>query len=163
MNKRNFFILGLSAMLFAASCKKQDVVPAENTKDVVQSEWKTMGNWTSSKEDGYTAYNNSIDDKAITAEVVENGMILVFIRDGNKVESMPYQQTGKNEAYWHYQVSENNIQLNADVSGARSLDKLQSFIYFIISPDKLKALEAQGHSQDELMTFTYDKASTLLK
>ena len=161
MNTRKFFILGLSAALLTASCRKQDLVQ-ENTPAVAPASWTSVSNWSSSTEENQKAYSSSISDKGITADVVENGLVLVYMKSGNAIESMPFHQSANN-TYWYYQVSENSLQLNADVPSAGKLGEGQSFSYFIVTAERLKALEDKGLSQDELMSLTYEKAAALLQ
>jgi len=165
MNKRNLFALGLGLVLFATACKKQDLEAAQPAPETVTApaEWKTAGNWSTSQEERYTAQSTSMQDDAITSAVVENGLVLVYMKDGNSVESLPYRQKGATEAFWYYQISEKTIQLNADVYSANQATGEKAFNYFVISPEKLKSLEEQGHTQASLMALSYEAASTLLK
>ncbi len=163
MNKHKFFVLGISLSLLAVSCRKQDVVSDKASPEVMLSEWKAMNNWSALKEDKYTSYNNSITDNALTVDVIENGLVLVYMKAGTHIESLPFQQKGKTDAYWYYQVSENTIQLNAYVYSAAAISNQQAFRYFIINADKLKSLEENGHSQSELMSLNYENAAALLK
>jgi hypothetical protein len=161
MNKHRFLIVAMGVTLFAASCKKNDLVKEEAT--TVQTEWKTASSWKSSKEEGYVAHNSTIEDKNITADVVENGLVLVYLKNGNNINSLPYQQKGAANAYWYYQVSENTIELNADMTEGAQPDSRQAFSYFIVSADKVKLLEKKGLSIAEMMSLSYEQAKNILK
>jgi hypothetical protein len=166
MNKHKFLILGMSLALFATSCKKQDTQAEKTTatEAVQTSEWRAAGEWTSSKDEQYTSYSTNIQDKSITADVVENGLVLVYAKYGNEVFSLPHQSKGAVNAFWHYQVSENTISIDVDVySENASIDNKQNFGYFILSADKIKSLEENGHTISELMTLNYENAKNLLK
>jgi hypothetical protein len=166
MNKHKFLILGMTLALFAASCKKQDTEGNKETatEAVQAAEWRSAAEWSSSKEEKYTSYSTSMQDKSITADVVENGMVLVYAKYGNEVFSLPHQSKGAVDAFWHYQVSENTIAIDADVySENATMDNKQTFSYFILSADKIKSLEEQGHTISELMTLNYENAKSLLK
>ena len=167
MNKHKFLIMGMTLALFAASCKKNDLqgdnTPAAEAA-VQTTEWKSAADWSSSKEEKYTSYSTSIQDKSITSDVVENGLVLVYAKYGNDVFSLPHQSKGAVNAFWHYQVSENTIAIDVDVySENATIDNKQTFSYFIISADKIKSLETNGHTVSELMTLTYENAKNLLK
>jgi hypothetical protein len=167
MNKHKFLILGLAVALVATSCKKQDTqvkseTPTETT--VQASEWRPAAEWSSSKEEQYTSYSTSLQDKSITADVVENGLVLVYAKYGNEIFSLPHQSKGAVDAFWHYQVSENLISIDADVyTENATMDNKQNFSYFILSADKIKSLEENGHTISELMTLNYENAKNLLK
>ena len=166
MNKHKFLIIGMAVTLFATSCRKNDTEankPA-TTETVQATEWRAAGDWSSSKEEGYNSFSTSIQDSKITSDVVDNGLVLVFAKYGNEVFSLPHQTKGALNTFWHYQVSENTIAIDADVySDNASMDSKQSFSYFILSQDKIKSLEEGGHTMSDLMTLTYEDAKNLLK
>ena len=156
----------MTVALFAASCKKQDMQAEKETatETVQTTEWKQAAEWKSSREEKYTSYSTSMQDKSITADIVENGLVLVFAKYGNEVFSLPHQSKGTVDAFWHYQVSENSIAIDVDVySENATIDNKQTFSYFILPADKIKSLEESGHTMSELMTLTYESAKNLLK
>src|SRR5690349_6397661 len=159
MNKHKFLIMGMTLALFAASCKKNDLQANKETASeaaVQSTEWKSAADWSSSKEEKYTSYSTTIQDKSITADIVENGMVLVYAKYGNDVFSLPHQSKGVVNTFWHYEVSENTIAIDVDVYSEKAkVDNKQTFSYFILSADKIKSLETNGHSVSELMTLTY--------
>lgn len=163
MNKRSLLILTLAASVFATSCKKQDSLTSENTATALAPEWKSAGKWTAATTDDATVYSSTITDKALTSPIVENGLVLVYMKTASGVQSLPYQETGTSGTYWYYQVSQNGIELNAETKGQVSVEDNKNFNYFIVSAEKLKTLEAQGHTQMELMSLTYENAAALLK
>jgi len=164
MNNHKFLILGLGLALFAASCKKQDLEAKQEDAVVTQTEWTNANNWTSSKEESYTSYSTIIQDKSITADVVENGLVLVYMRNGRTLSALPHQQKEGANAFWYYQVSENTITLSADVFTANMQpDNKQYFSYFIVSSEKIKALGEKGHTMSELMTLSFENAKSLLQ
>ena len=165
MNKQKFLTLGLAVVLFAASCKKQDVeIQEAPTPAAEATEWKTAASWTSSREANYTSFTTSLQDRSITADVIENGIVLVYAKYGNEVFSLPHQSKGSVNTSWHYQVVENTISIDVDVySENAEIDNKQHFNYFILTSDKIKSLEGNGHSISELMTLNYENAKNLLK
>ena len=166
MNKHKFLTIGLAVALFATSCRKNDLAVNEDqpTPAVQTAEWRSAGDWTSSKEDNYTSYSTNIQDPSITKDVVENGLVLLYAKYGNEVFSLPHQTKGVVNASWHYEISENTLAIDADVySENATMDNKQSFSYFILTSDKIKSLEESGHNMSELMTLTYENAKNLLK
>jgi hypothetical protein len=168
MNKHKFLILGMTLALFAASCRKNDVEGNKKTAAeaaaVQTTEWRSAADWSSSKEEKYTSYSTTLQDKSITSDVVENGIVLVYAKYGNEVFSLPHQVKGAVDAFWHYQVSENTISIDVDVySDNATIDNKQTFSYFILSADKIKSLESNGHTVSDLITLTYENAQNLLK
>ena len=89
------------------------------------------------------------------------GLVLVFMKKGENVVSLPFTEEGT-KTNWHYQVSDNVLQINGDASGTTELSSEQ-ISYFVISPEKIKTLEAEGTSKIDLMSFTYEKAAAVLK
>ena len=166
MNKQKFLLIGISVALFAASCKKQDLQGDRETvtPDIPSAEWKSAPDWNSSKDESYTSYSTSIADKSITPDVVENGIVLVYAKYGNEVFTLPHQSKGAVNAFWHYQVSENTIVIEVDVySENATIDNGQAFSYFILTADKIRTLEENGHTMSQLMTLNYEDAKSLLK
>lgn len=165
MNKRTLSILGLGLLLGFASCKKSEVevpAPSASEQSTVATAWKTVSSWQSSKEDKFTTFSGAIQDNSITADVVENGLVLLFMKNGSGATGLPFQAKGGQDIYWNYQVSENQILINADAYTGE-VSNQAAFRYFVISEQKLKDLESQGTSRIGLMTLTYENAATLLK
>ncbi len=161
MNKHKLFIAGLSVLLFAASCKKTDVSPTKEKQNVATaSDWKSAADWTSSKEEKYIVNSSKFQDNSISSAIIENGLVLVYMKNASLIEALPSQQK---DIYWYYQVSENTIEINADVYGTDELENKTNFKYFVLTEERLKSLEEKGHSRSELMGLTYEDAATLLK
>src|SRR3954470_7923520 len=137
MNKQKLSILGLAMMILVASCRKTDAdVPASAEQTVTVSGFKTVSNWQSNTENNVTSYSGRLQDSSITADVVENGLVLVYLKSANSVSSLPVELKGTNNISWNYQVSENLIQVNADVNKG-SLSQDVSFRYFVLNGAKL--------------------------
>ena len=152
--------------LFATSCKKQDtqVEKPAATEAAQAIEWRAAPEWSSSKEEKYTSHSASMQDNSITADIVENGLVLVYAKYGNEIFSLPHQSKGAVDAFWHYQVAENTISIDVDVySENATIDNKQNFSYFILSADKIKSLEEKGHTISESMTLNYENAKNLLR
>jgi hypothetical protein len=179
MKKHKLPVLGLGLMLMIASCKKTDVqqestlgnpavaattasaIPASSTTNA--SEWKTLSNWASSKQEKFTTYSSKIEDASITSAVTSSGLILAFAKNGSSIQAMPFQQKGTNDSYWYYQVSKGSITFSCDAySGTQSLNDA-GFTYFVLSAEQLKDLAANGHSKTQLMQLSYENLATLLK
>lgn len=170
MNKHKFLVFGLSAVLFATSCRKNDVqAPAETktteTAAVQASEWKTASKWSSESEGQYTVYSTAVTDANLTSAIAGKGLVLVYRKTGNDVAALPLEEKANGGSYfWYYQVSEGNVTLLADAYGSVAAPgAAQSFKYFIVSAEKLSELEGKGYSRAELMRLSYENAATILK
>jgi hypothetical protein len=169
MNKHKLPILGFSLLLLITACKKNDVQQEnmEATPTVSAavstpvSKWKTMNNWASSKGEKFTTYASSIGDSSITTAVVNNGLVLAFVKIENSVNALPFQQKGTNDAYWYYQVSTENVSFSVDsYKGTQALNAAE-FKYFAFSPEQLKDLETKGYSKIKLMQLSYEEVAAL--
>lgn len=162
MKKSTLAILGLGIILLIASCKKEDVQTNTSTNTVSASastsQWKSLG-WTNSTSANTTTYFSKISDSSITSNVVSGGLVLVFKKNGSAIQSLPVQD---NNTYWYYQVSNGSVRVNGD-NGSEENVKAQLFSYFVITPEKLSSLQAQGKSKIDLMQLSYDQAVALLK
>ena len=169
MNKHKLMVLGLSAVLFASSCKKNDlqnsVAQASPAKAVQSSEWKSISNWSTQSQENYKVYSSNVQDSAISSAVASQGLVLAYKKNGSTVSALPYEEkAGTGSYFWYYQVSQGGIAIMADAyGGATTPANSLGFKYFVISADKLSQLESAGHSKAELMKLSYDEASALLK
>lgn len=165
MKKNTFVILSLGVTLLIASCKKEDV-PANRSANQTSvsvsttSQWRALS-WSSSKDENITTYSSKISDSSINNNIASSGLVLVFKKDNAGVESLPFQEKSSN-AYWYYQVANGSVRINSDSKSEQNLSG-QSFSYFIITPEKLSALEAQGKTKVDLMQLSYEQAVALLK
>ena len=85
-------LAGLCLLLLLGACKKNDfndlatppVTTSPEAAPVVAkaSEWKTVAAWKVDKEEELSVYHTSIADPAITADVANEGMVLVYKSNG---------------------------------------------------------------------------------
>jgi hypothetical protein len=166
MNKHNL-ILGLAVVALLSACRKTDLQanasPEPEAVAVTKAvdSWKSVGNWSSQTSGNTTTYSSKIEDERLSSEVVNKGLVLVYMKKDNAVVSLPFSEDGK-KINWHYQVSDNVLQINGDAAGSGSLSAEQ-FTYFVLSPEKIKNLEGEGTSKIDIMSFTYEKAAAILK
>ncbi len=163
MKNYRLSLAAFTFILVVASCRKQDVkadMPAASENAKV-SKWAAPGNWSSSKGDNTTTYFSKISDSSVTADVVNEGFVLVFKKNGNDIQSLPLQESN-NQTYWYYQVSKGAIRINSDNNNGQTLNQ-QSFSYFVITPQQLSNLEASGKTKLELLQLSYEQAEALLK
>jgi len=82
MNKHKLMVLGMSAVLFASSCKKNDlqtsVAQASAAKAVQSSEWKSISNWSTQSQENYKVYSSNVQDSAISSAVASQGLVLAY-------------------------------------------------------------------------------------
>jgi len=168
MNKHKISILGFALIVLVSSCRKNDVrheetpaAPATEAAAAVKpASWQSY-NWKATSEDKFKVYNTTLSDSAITAAVVESGIVLVYKKDGSSINMLPFSEKGS-ELFWHYQVSEGTIGISCDAYGASKDAQPESeFTYFVFSPAQIAALEAKGTSKAALMSLSYESAASL--
>ena len=152
-------------MLLMVSCRKEDVrqTSAQNASQNISKglQWSSLSDWSNVKTESVTTYFSKFSDSAVTADVASAGLVLVFKKNENSIESLPFQEKD-GKTFWYYQVSKNAIRINSDDSNGENLDR-QSFSYIIITPQKLSALEANGKTRSDLLQLSYEQAVALLK
>ncbi len=166
-------------MVLAVGCRKNDfsseleqeatVTAAASPLPMSTSEadstgWNYSADWKVAAQEDFSVYYININEKAITEDVVENGLVLIYKKNEISLTALPVEE-GANEQtqYWYHQVTEGNIMISVDAYGATSApDASTSFKYFIVTPEKIEALEAQGYSAEKLMELTFEEASQLL-
>jgi hypothetical protein len=169
MKDMKILVLGLGLLVFA-SCKKNDITPAQletetpapaaapaNTARL--SSWQSVS-WSADKSNGSAA--GVIKDAAITTDVANEGLVLVFAKKGNIEQSLPYMQSG--DVFWNYQVEEGTIIITADGANSKAaIDADQQFQYVVISKEQLDALDAKGQSRNSLINLSYQTAVSLFQ
>ena len=166
MKNFKFTVLGFGLMLMAASCKKYDVQEAQApaaplVSNTTPAKWSSISSWSSSTSGNTTTHFSKVADSSITAAVAKSGLVLVFKKDGSGIQSLPFEEK-ESKAYWYYQVSNGSVRINSDNNKGQNLAQ-QSFTYFVITPEKLAALEASGKSRFELLNLNFEQAGALLK
>jgi hypothetical protein len=168
MKKKIFAVVGISAMIFASSCKKtdvsQDLASSNQTASAAAAAqtWTSLSSWTSAKQEKYTSNSATIQNANITDAVVKNGLVLVFKKSGSEIKSLPFQDKAAN-ASWYYQIANGSITINSDNYGAAQNLNSQSFAYFIVTAEKLADLQAKGKSEIDLLALSYQDAAAILK
>ena len=167
MKNVRFPLFGLALVLLIASCKKQDVKsPAasnalQSSSTTKASQWNSLTNWSSLTADSSTTFYTKMSDSLVTSDIVSNGLVLVYKKSGNDIESLPFQDKS-NKVYWYYQVSKGSIRISGNNASSQNVNG-QSFSYFIITPEKISALQSNGKTKLDLMQLSYDQAAALLK
>jgi hypothetical protein len=167
MKKNTWAIGALAITILIASCRKEDVRQenaAQNTVAVQAgntSSWRSLG-WESSRGENLATNFSRVLDSSITANVAKNGLVLVYKKSDLGIQSLPFQEKETN-AYWYYQISKGTLRINSDNYGSEQNLSKQSFAYFVVTPEKLSELEAQGKSRFDLLQLSYEQAASLLK
>jgi hypothetical protein len=168
MNKHPI-VLGLGVLLLFSACRKNDLqsnATAEVPEVIARSSasltsWRTVTNWNKSESESQSGHDVKFHDSRIDPDVIQNGLVLVYLKKDNNINALPFTESGKALINWNYQVSENTVQVNTDAASEADLSKAQ-ILYFILSSEKLGSLEQAGHSKIEVITFSYEKAAQLL-
>jgi len=157
--------MGIALMLLIASCKKEDV--RQTTTDSVSSgtaskaQWNSLSSWQNSKTENVTTYFSRLTDSSITNDVVNAGIVLVYKKTGNDIQSLPFQEKD-GKTYWYYQVAKGSIRINSDNNEGQNF-ATQTFSYLVVTPEQLSKLEASGKTKLDLLQLSYDQASSLIK
>jgi hypothetical protein len=174
MKNVKFSILGLSLLLLAASCKKDDFQESASTATTQASDagWQTAANWETVNQQTFSVQYFTIDDENITDDVADNGLVLVFKKNAGAINALPFEEanTGTAKAeestanYWYHQVTKGSLLVSCDVNNASATpNTANSFKYIIITPEKLQSLETDGYTAEKLMNLSYADAKALLE
>lgn len=175
MNTKKILFVVLGAGLLMSSCQKEDYTDTENTA-VGKSEllnnadtvgWQKAGDWKTAEQDGFSVRYIDVEDESITSDVADNGLVLLYKKSGSSIHALPFDEATKNDeggsSYWYHQVSEGNILIAQDVTEETAkVSPESSFRYFIITPEKLRSLEADGYNAEALINLDYAAAKALL-
>ena len=167
MKNLRWFTAAFAFTISVVSCKKmEDQYLVEETKAPETAvEWKSVSAWSADDDETSKVFRTSITDNSLTDSVAASGVILAFRKSDNKIESLPFEEkVGDKSFYWYYQIAKGSIDIVVEgPASAEQPDLANGFNYLIISKEKLLDLETKGYSRDQLMTLTYETATTLLK
>ena len=179
MKNLNIAFAGLVVLIIALGCKKNDAqLPqseiVSNTATtsqlpaITESGWNTSTDWNSSKHADSTVYYTNIKTEAVTADVIQNGLVRIFKMNNNSETTstkLPFEEkTGAISQFWYYQVSEGNIMILIDVSGGNTNPAEKSlFNYVVLSGNAVKEIEKKGTTRGDLTSVSYDKLKELIK
>jgi hypothetical protein len=169
----------LLLIVLASSCRKTDFLEEQQTilteastsfatdsttdAGTDSSGWKSSSDWKVAAQESFSVYYLNIVDANITADVVNEGLVLVFKQGDKKSSSLPVEEKSTTGSqYWYHQVTEGNLLISADTYGAaKAPDASSSIKYFIATPQKRAELEQKGYSLDRLMGLSYAEAAEL--
>ena len=172
-------LITLSLVLFFASCKKEDTKQsAESTATATAlsaadtTGWASISQWQKADQGTFSIHYFTIQDSSITSDVADNGLVLVFKKNGSNINSLPFEETANastttqetNPNYWYHQVSEGSLLISYDVyKAAATADVANTFKYFVLTPEKLQTLQSSGYTTEKLMNLGYAEVANLLK
>lgn len=184
MKTIKFPILGFALVLTVFSCKKSDfneeagAAPAANVLSNVGADtvgWKSAALWETADQETFSVHYFTIEDAAITNEVADNGLVLLFKRTGHTINALPFEEGAATEGtdpdaanglskYWYHQVAAGNLLISCDAynNATTTPDASSSFKHFVITPEKLQRFEADGYTTEKLMNLSYAEAAALL-
>lgn len=163
--------LSIAMLLAFSSCKKTDFtqdLPSPSGPAVTQATgaaaWKNSGNWETGTFDNKTLFSSILEDQTITSAVAHKGLVLVFHKEAEAVHALPFEEkNGTGIRSWYYGVTEGAIQISFEAEGTDTAPQKAAFTYFILSEEQLNDLEAKGYSKEQLMGFSLETATALLK
>lgn len=144
---------GLIILLAFASCKKdfeETMTTAPTESAVARSQatnnWKTMKNWVESGGN----YEASITDSTITAAVLSDGLVLLYINSGS-IQLLPADVENTS---FYYQAEEGSIRITANTT----VEAGPAFSYVIFTKEELDKLEEKGVAKAALLKMDYQQA-----
>lgn len=173
-------LLGLSLTLFFASCQKDDfkeasaIAPVEAV-DTDTVGWNAASRWEVADQETFSVRYFTIEDANITADVADNGLVLVFKKSGAAINALPFEESrltteeeadasvseNSNANYWYHQVTQGSLLISCDEYNAAPTASSR-FKYFVITPEKLQRLQNDGYTTEKLMSLSYTEAATVL-
>lgn len=159
------------ALLSLVACSKSELQSSARAEEAaVVSTIGTDGaaKWSSVANAGVSndavAFAGEVKDEAITEEVLESGMVLVFAKSGNLVQSLPFQESGSDLKYWYYHVSLGSVFIQANAaSRAATAITAKDFAVVVLTQAQLEKLEGNGTSRDLLLGMSLDQVNNLVK
>lgn len=170
-------------VLTVASCKKDDfkesnaTTVATTTNTDQSTGWNPVTQWEVADQGTFSVRYVTINDSAITADVADNGLVLLYKKSGNTINALPFEEgtagntqsvtdaSGSTPAnYWYHQVAEGSLLISCDqYTKTAAPDAANNFKYFVITPAKLQHLQTNGYTPEKLMDLSYADAATLLQ
>jgi hypothetical protein len=154
-------LIGLVLLFALFSCKKNDIEnndiqtsEIENSKSTQVAGWTTIQNWSASGN----SFQSVINDKNITASVISEGLVLLFVKTANGTRTLPSQVDHTN---YYYQVEDGSLSISAMVNAGTDLEKEHQFSYIIFSKEQLQKLEEKGYSKSKLVQMAYEPVKQL--
>ncbi|MET0634699.1 MAG: hypothetical protein ABWZ25_01655 [Chitinophagaceae bacterium] len=150
--------------LVLVSCQKADkeeMYPANNS--ITETTAKTTGSgWLpvvftagSADDKGKVTAEGTLSSDVITDEILADGIVLLFSKDENAVNMLPYQNASTE---WNYTVSKGQIDVTAVGNEAVKASSIQ---YVVVPASKIAELEKTGYSRNDLVNISFEKASAL--
>ena len=159
------------SLLILVSCSKSalqssaELEPGNETAAIgagdMTARWSTVTNSTGEGNEA-VAFAGEIKDEAITEDVIENGLVLVFAKTAAQVQSLPFQEESAELRYWYYHVSQGSVFIQANSVSKNAAVTAQDFGVVVLSKSQLEALESNGISRDLLLGMSFDQVSAVL-
>lgn len=162
----NKIILGALISISALSCRKSDVpvgitapeiTAAKSNQLPVLTAWNGLSNWNARQTSGQETVNSGIiTDAAISADVLSNGIVLVYAKQQNQVNQLPFRS---GQLSLSYSVMPGIINIVAEGNGSAIQGILLSYIIF--SGEQLASLEVKQFSRAGLLNLSYEEAAAI--
>ena len=163
--KNNKFLSLLIGLFAFTACQKDvskelapETTETENASVSAILSGLTTVNKESTTEDGNAVIYTRIADAAISTEVLQNGLVLVFAKTSSGMQQIPQTIDG---IEWSYEITVGGITISATNIQSRIAANSQSVQYIIISEEQLNELANNGIAKEELLNLSYEKASLL--
>ena len=166
MKNYNLTLVGFALVLLISSCKKEDVQQNASKTSLTDTKgsWNSLTNWSTEKaDDSTTIHFSQVADSSISATVANSGLVLVFKKNGNTIQSLPFEDKSTG-TFWYYQISKGALRIDASDNGSSESNfNGQSFSYVIFTPEQISALDVKGKTKFDLMQLSYNEVLELSK
>lgn len=161
----NKIILGALISISALSCRKSEVpvgitapeiTTAKTNQLPVLTAWTGLTNWNARQTGQETVNSGNITDAAISADVLSNGIVLVYAKQQNQVNQLPFRS---GQLSVSYSVMPGAISIVVEGNGSTIQGILLSYI--ILSGEQLASLEAKQFSRAGLLNLSYDEVAAI--
>jgi hypothetical protein len=164
--KVNKIILGALISISALSCRKSEVPVGVTAPEItsakinqfpVLSAWNGLSNWNARQTGQETVNSGIITDAAISVDVLSNGIVLVYAKQQNHVNQLPFRS---GQLSLSYSVMPGAISIVAEGNSSAIQGILLSYI--ILSGEQLASLEAKQFSRAGLLNLSYDEVAAII-
>lgn len=161
----NKIIFGALISISAFSCRKSEVpvgitapeITAAKTNQLpVLTAWTGLSNWNARQTGLATVNSGIITDAAISADVLSNGIVLVYAKQQNQVNQLPFR-SGRLSLSYSVMPGAISVVLEGNSSAVQGI----LFSYIILFGEQLASLEAKQFSRAGLLNLSYDEAAAI--
>jgi hypothetical protein len=157
--KKSILFLMAGAVLTFTSCKKENYDDKYQAKgeygnaSIVTSNTVTLNNWSEEFNDGINyEYSSQIGWPALTQSIIDNGMVMAYLKDGNTWYAMPFSFSDDNYSSQNWNFSFTTGSATINVSGYDDFGSYEA-ADFSGTPVKLVAISNEAKAMHPEVDF----------